>query len=65
VLSFHGWSGSGKNYLTKMIAKAIYKKEMRSEFVHFFISDLHFPNPAEIQKYKVCCQILIPLLIIF
>ncbi|KAL3090900.1 hypothetical protein niasHS_007275 [Heterodera schachtii] len=51
-MSFHGWTGSGKNYLAKMIAKAIYKKEMRSQFVHQFVATHHFPNADEVDKYK-------------
>lgn len=52
VMSFHGPTGSGKNYLTKMIARALYKKEMRSQFVHLFVATLHFPHQEETEKYK-------------
>uniref|UniRef100_A0A914L921 Torsin n=2 Tax=Meloidogyne TaxID=189290 RepID=A0A914L921_MELIC len=52
VLSFHGWTGSGKNYLTQMIAKAVYKKGFKSQFVHFSVATLHFPYPEEINNYK-------------
>lgn len=52
-MSFHGWTGSGKNYLAKMILKAIYKKEMHSEFVHLFVATLHFPHLDEVEEYKV------------
>uniref|UniRef100_A0A183CH84 Torsin-1B n=1 Tax=Globodera pallida TaxID=36090 RepID=A0A183CH84_GLOPA len=51
-MSFHGWTGSGKNYLAKMIAKAIYKKAMRSQFVHQYVATHHFPNVEETDKYK-------------
>jgi recombinational DNA repair protein (RecF pathway) len=52
-MSFHGWTGSGKNYLAKMIARALYKKEMHSKFVHLYVATLHFPHPEETEKYKV------------
>lgn len=52
VISFHGWTGSGKNFLAKMIAKAIYKKEMHSEFVHLSVATLHFHHLDEVEEYK-------------
>ncbi|KAG2455997.1 TOR1B protein, partial [Polypterus senegalus] len=53
VLSFHGWSGTGKNYVTKMIAKHLYKKGMRSSFVHHFIATIHFLHAGSSALYKV------------
>jgi hypothetical protein len=53
VLSFHGWTGSGKNYVAKFIADGLYAKGMRSGAVHLFISTLHFPNPELVDEYKV------------
>uniref|UniRef100_A0A0N5AR38 Torsin n=1 Tax=Syphacia muris TaxID=451379 RepID=A0A0N5AR38_9BILA len=50
VLSFHGWTGSGKNYLSSMIARSI--KGMDSQYVNLFISTLHFSNPHQIQEYQ-------------
>ena len=52
-MSFHGWTGTGKNYLAKMISKALYKKEMHSQFVHLYVATLHFPHVEENEKYKV------------
>ncbi|KAI1715245.1 torsin domain-containing protein [Ditylenchus destructor] len=52
VMSFHGWTGSGKNYVARMIAKSVFKNEMRSKFVHLFVATLHFPHPEEVDKYK-------------
>uniref|UniRef100_F1LAK3 Torsin-1B n=1 Tax=Ascaris suum TaxID=6253 RepID=F1LAK3_ASCSU len=52
VISFHGWTGCGKNYLTSMIAENMFKKGMKSEYVHLFISTLHFANPNEIATYQ-------------
>ena len=33
VMSFHGWTGSGKNYVSKFIAESLFAKGMRSKFV--------------------------------
>lgn len=52
VLSFHGWTGSGKNYLTSMIAENIYLKGLKSNYVHLFVATLHFSNPLEVNTYK-------------
>ncbi|XP_045923119.1 torsin-1A-like [Micropterus dolomieu] len=52
VLSLHGWTGTGKTYVSKLIAENIYKKGMDSSFVHIFISSYHFPHKSEIKTYK-------------
>jgi hypothetical protein len=51
-MSFHGWTGSGKNFVAKMIAKSVYKKEMLSQFVHLFVATLHFPHPEEVKRNR-------------
>ena len=33
VMSFHGWTGSGKNYVSKFIADALFDQGLRSRFV--------------------------------
>jgi len=38
VLSFHGWTGSGKTYASKIIAEALFDRGLQSKFAHFFIS---------------------------
>lgn len=43
VLSFHGWTGCGKNHVSNLIAQSLYKKGMHSSFVHLYLSTLHFP----------------------
>ncbi|KAH7696487.1 Torsin family protein [Aphelenchoides avenae] len=52
VLSFHGWTGSGKNYLASMIGRSMFRKGMQSSFVHLFVATLHFPHPEEIATYQ-------------
>ncbi|CAG9532060.1 unnamed protein product [Cercopithifilaria johnstoni] len=53
VMSFHGWTGCGKNYLSSMIVDNLYTKGMKSEYVHVYISTLHFSNYLEIPLYQV------------
>uniref|UniRef100_H2LE64 Torsin family 1 n=1 Tax=Oryzias latipes TaxID=8090 RepID=H2LE64_ORYLA len=53
VLSLHGPSGTGKNFVSQLIAENIYKEGMSSKFVHVFTSTLHFPNPRLLPLYKV------------
>ncbi|KAG7215342.1 hypothetical protein INR49_022579 [Caranx melampygus] len=44
VLSLHGPTGTGKNFISQMIAENIYKDGSKSHFVHVFISTFHFPH---------------------
>ncbi|XP_042365104.1 torsin family 1 isoform X1 [Plectropomus leopardus] len=52
VLSLHGPSGTGKNFVSKLIAENIYKEGMDSSFVHVFTSEFHFPHSTKIDTYK-------------
>ncbi|KAM4611873.1 torsin-1A-like [Polymixia lowei] len=52
VLSFHGASGTGKNFVSQLIAKNLFRKGTNSRFFHLFISDLHFPHQSQIGTYK-------------
>ncbi|XP_034048655.1 torsin family 1 isoform X2 [Thalassophryne amazonica] len=52
VLSLHGWTGTGKNFVSKLIAENIFREGMNSSFVHVFTSELHFPHKGEIETYK-------------
>jgi len=53
VLSLHGWTGTGKNFVSQLIVDNIYREGMDSSFVHVFTSELHFPHAREIETYKV------------
>lgn len=53
VMSFHGWTGGGKNFVSKFIAESIFKLGMRSDFVHVFVSTVHFPHEQQADIYKV------------
>ncbi|CAJ1070345.1 torsin-1A-like isoform X1 [Xyrichtys novacula] len=52
VLSLHGWTGTGKNFVSQLIAENIYKEGMDSNFVHIFTSELHFPHASQLETYK-------------
>ncbi|XP_071322749.1 torsin-1A-like isoform X1 [Trachinotus anak] len=52
VLSLHGRSGTGKNFVSRLIAENIYKEGMDSSFVHVFIATYHFPHKSQIDSYK-------------
>lgn len=53
VLSFHGYTGGGKNFVSKFIAESLYKKGLKSTFVHLFIATLHFPKDELADEYKL------------
>ncbi|XP_066436591.1 torsin-1B-like isoform X2 [Eleutherodactylus coqui] len=52
ALSLHGWTGTGKNFVSKMIVENIYELGMQSKFVHLFVSTVHFPHNSLIPLYK-------------
>ncbi|XP_010876595.4 torsin-1A [Esox lucius] len=52
VLSLHGWTGTGKNFVSYLIAENIYKKGMASSFIHQFVATAHFPHQSQIENYK-------------
>uniref|UniRef100_A0A4W3IP92 Torsin-2A n=1 Tax=Callorhinchus milii TaxID=7868 RepID=A0A4W3IP92_CALMI len=52
VLSFHGWSGTGKSYVTSLLVKSLHRDGMKSRYVHQFVPTLHFPHASHIQVYK-------------
>lgn len=52
ALSFHGWSGTGKNFLARILMDNLYRDGMRSDCVKMFISTFHFPHPKYVDTYK-------------
>ncbi|XP_023277984.1 torsin-1A-like [Seriola lalandi dorsalis] len=53
VLSLHGWTGTGKNFASQLIAENIYKEGIKSRFFHVFSATHHFPHPKQhLQTYK-------------
>ncbi|XP_017509214.3 torsin-3A [Manis javanica] len=52
ALSFHGWSGTGKNFVAQMLAENLYRDGLRSDCVQMFIATFHFPHPKYMDLYK-------------
>ena len=52
ALSFNGWTGSGKNFVSKIIAEHIFREGMESKFVHQIIATHDFPHQSELDRYK-------------
>uniref|UniRef100_A0A914X0Y7 Torsin n=1 Tax=Plectus sambesii TaxID=2011161 RepID=A0A914X0Y7_9BILA len=52
VLSFHGWTGGGKNLVSSIIAEHLYAKGMKSPFVHLFVTSFDFPHSENVDIYK-------------
>lgn len=53
ALSFHGWSGTGKNFVARLLAENLYRDGLRSDCVKTFIATLHFPHLKYVDLYKV------------
>lgn len=60
VLSFHGWSGTGKNFVARMVASHLYRDGLKSECVRVFIALFHFPHHKYVDSYKVRANSLVP-----
>ena len=52
VLSFHGWTGNGKNHVTYIIAKSLFRNGIRSRFYHHFMATVHFPHQDQAAEYQ-------------
>ena len=52
ALSFNGWTGSGKNFVSKIIAEHIFREGMESKFVHQIIVTHDFPHQSGVDRYK-------------
>ncbi|XP_020650485.3 torsin-1B [Pogona vitticeps] len=52
ALSLHGWAGTGKNFVSQILAENIHKLGLRSRFVHLFLATLHFPHDHHLQLYQ-------------
>ncbi|XP_049801106.1 torsin-1A-like isoform X1 [Schistocerca nitens] len=52
VMSFHGWPGGGKNYVTKFIMKNLFKNGETDKHVHIFSGKAHFPLIQEVSLYQ-------------
>ncbi|CAH8547786.1 unnamed protein product [Schistosoma curassoni] len=52
ALSFHGYTGVGKNFVSNIIANNVLKLGTRSRFYHFYDATIHFKHASHIQEYK-------------
>ncbi|XP_037348606.1 torsin-1B isoform X2 [Talpa occidentalis] len=52
TLSLHGWTGTGKNFVSQIVAQSLHPKGLKSNFVHLFIPTLHFPHENQISLYQ-------------
>ncbi|XP_068408889.1 torsin-1B isoform X2 [Eschrichtius robustus] len=52
TLSLHGWAGTGKNFVSQIAAENLHPKGLKSDFVHLFVSTLHFPHEQHIKLYQ-------------
>ncbi|NXO53109.1 TOR1A protein, partial [Aramus guarauna] len=53
VMSFHGWTGTGKLFVSSIIAENLYQLNIpRRRFVHHFSAVLHFPHLSHVHLYK-------------
>ncbi|XP_053775678.1 torsin-1A isoform X3 [Desmodus rotundus] len=59
TLSLHGWTGTGKNFASKIIAENIYEGGLNSDYVHLFVATLHFPHASNVTLYKDQLQLWI------
>ena len=53
VLSFHGITGCGKNFVSGIIAKSLYPSGMKSRHVHLIHSPSVFPHESQLAHYQV------------
>lgn len=53
VISFHGTSGTGKNYVSDFVASALYQKGIHSKFVNKFTASDTYKDFAAIVKQTV------------
>ncbi|KAK6732240.1 hypothetical protein RB195_016556 [Necator americanus] len=53
AMSFHGFTGSGKNYVTEIIANSTFKNGMRSNFVHHIVATSEYPDKNKLNEYKL------------
>uniref|UniRef100_A0A4X2KWX7 Torsin family 2 member A n=1 Tax=Vombatus ursinus TaxID=29139 RepID=A0A4X2KWX7_VOMUR len=52
VMSFHGWTGTGKSYVSSMLVQYLFRDGMASPHVHHFSPVIHFPHAEQIEHYK-------------
>lgn len=56
VMSFHGWTGCGKNYVAELISEYIYREGAQSSLVNLKIATEHYPNSSNAHVYRTQLQ---------
>jgi ATP-dependent Clp protease ATP-binding subunit ClpA len=56
VLSFEGGTGSGKNFISDIVANNLYSKGLESQYVHKYIATLDAPHRDQVEFYKTELQ---------
>ncbi|KAL8174695.1 UNVERIFIED_CONTAM: Torsin-2A [Gekko kuhli] len=52
VMSFHGWTGTGKTYVSSLLIRYLFQAGPLSPYVHQFSPVVHFPHAEHIEQYK-------------
>ena len=52
VLSFNGWTGSGKTFVSKIVAEHIFKRGLESSFVHKIVVPHRYPSHSNVELHK-------------
>lgn len=56
VLSFHGYTGVGKNFISNLITSNLFKSGTKSRFYHFYDATIHFAHNSKVNEYKTKLQ---------
>ncbi|KAF6772999.1 hypothetical protein AHF37_08093 [Paragonimus kellicotti] len=52
ALSFHGYTGVGKNFVSNLVAANLFKLGSKSRFYHFYDATVHFAHRPKVDEYK-------------
>ncbi|XP_047123964.1 torsin-1A isoform X1 [Hydra vulgaris] len=52
VMSFHGWTGTGKTFVSQIVANSLFKKGINSKFYQFKVATILFKNKNNSNEYK-------------
>ncbi|CAF0915440.1 unnamed protein product [Brachionus calyciflorus] len=52
VMSFHGSTGVGKNFVVQFIANSMFERGVKSKFFKLFIASRDFPHNEKIDEYR-------------
>uniref|UniRef100_A0A2P2I884 Torsin-1A-like n=2 Tax=Hirondellea gigas TaxID=1518452 RepID=A0A2P2I884_9CRUS len=53
VISFHGDTGTGKNFVSDILSTGLYKKGIRSRYIHKYIASVDFRHESQTDLYKL------------